>query len=149
MGHNRMASRIAIPVLGLVGMGISGYLTYTGWQGVEPVCLSGDDCATVLAGPYARVMGIPLSLLGLVMYAVLTGLGLLLLSKRRSGQGLIPLGIYVVALGGTLYSAYLFYLQLSEIHAFCTWCLASAGVVTTIFLLSLKQLSVQGREGHR
>ncbi|MFQ5827372.1 MAG: vitamin K epoxide reductase family protein, partial [Dehalococcoidia bacterium] len=112
-------------------------------------CLSGDDCATVLAGPYARVMGIPLSLLGLVMYAVLTGLGLLLLSERKSGQGLIALGTYAVALGGTLYSAYLFYLQLFEIHALCTWCLASAVVVTTILLLSLKRLFAQGQKGHR
>ncbi len=131
----------AIPILGLVGMGISGYLTYTGWKGLEPVCLPVSDCASVLASPYARVGGIPLAVLGLAMYGVLTGLGLWLRATGSGArQGPVTLALYVVALGGTLYSAYLFYLQLTEIHAFCTWCLASAAVVSAILLLSIKQL---------
>ena len=138
-------TRKAIPILGFVGLGISGYLTYVTWKGVEPLCLPLSDCSTVLASPYAKVRGVPVALLGLVMYAVLTGLGLWGWRGRKSWQGLIYLGTYGVALTGTLYSAYLFYVELFEIHAFCTWCLVSALIVAIILALSARMVIVAGQ----
>jgi uncharacterized membrane protein len=133
-------ARKAIPILGFVGLCISGYLTYVSWKVVEPVCLPLSDCSTVLANPYAKVQGVSLAVLGLAMYVVLTGLGLLGWQAKNPREGLISLGTYGVALTGTLYSAYLFYLELFEIHAVCTWCLASALVVAIILVLSLRRL---------
>ncbi len=112
-----------------------------GWKGLEPICLPISDCASVLASPYARVMGVPLAVLGLAMYSILTSLGLWLWAAGGGARlGPVTLATYVVALGGTLYSAYLFFLQLTEIHALCTWCLSSAAVVTAILVLSIKYL---------
>lgn len=128
-----------MPILGLVGMGISSYLTYVDLKGIKPVCLPLSDCNAVLSSAYSHFLGVPLALLGLLMYTVLTCLGLLLLRKKNEG-GLMALATFSLALTGTLYSGYLFYLQLSEIHAFCTWCLASALVVTAITALSLRRL---------
>jgi len=142
----RLATRMAVPILGLVGMGISSYLTYVHWTGEEAVCLPLTDCTTVLTSPYAEVWGVPLSLLGLLMYTLLTGLGFWLLRTKDGGQGLIALVTYAVALTGTLYSAYLFYLEAFEIHAFCPWCLASGLVVVTILVLSLRSLFPAGRQ---
>ena len=120
-------------------MGISSYLTYVDLKGIPPLCLPLSDCNAVLSSAYSHFMGVPIALLGLLMYTVLTCLGFLLLRKKNEG-GLIALATFSLSLTGTLYSGYLFYLQLSEIHAFCTWCLASAVVVTTIMALSLKML---------
>lgn len=141
----RFTTRMAVPILGLMGMGISSYLTYVHWTEVEPVCLPMTDCASVLSSPYAHLWSIPLSLLGLLMYVFLTSMGFLLLREKSEWNGLIALGTYAVALSGTLYSAYLFYLELFEIHAFCSWCLASCLVVTSILVLSLKKLLSTGR----
>ncbi len=134
------AIRMAVLVLGLVGIGISGYLTYIDLSGVEPVCLPYTDCVTVLATPYARMLGVPVALLGLLIYALLTGLGLLLVRKKGERQSLIALGTYSAALAGTLYSLYLVYLEIFEIHAFCSWCLASGLVIATILVLSLRMI---------
>ncbi|MDP2744346.1 MAG: vitamin K epoxide reductase family protein, partial [Dehalococcoidia bacterium] len=135
-------TRTLVAVLALVGVFISGYLTYVELKGIEPVCLPEAACDVVLSSPYARVWGVPLALLGLLMYALLMGLGLLDRGRKTGKQGLAPVGIFSVALAGTLYSAYLFYLQAVEIHAFCTWCLASALVVSAILVLSGRRLIV-------
>ncbi len=139
-----LAIRTAIPILGLVGMGISSYLTYVHYQYAEPICLAGLDCNSVLFSRYAQIWGLPISLLGFLMYALLTVCGLLLLRKQKEGSSLIALGVYAMALSGTLYSVYLTYLELFKIHAFCSWCLGSALVITSILVLSLMNLSASG-----
>ena len=50
------------------------------------------------------------------------------------------MGIYSAALAGTLYSLYLVYLEIFEIHAFCSWCLASGLVMATMLVLSLRMV---------
>ncbi len=138
------ATRMPVPILGLVGVGISAYLTYVHYAKVKAICLPQANCDAVLASPYAQMWGVPLSLIGALMYAFLSALGFLFLRQRNEGEGLIALGTYAIALSGTLYSAYLFYLELFEIHAFCTWCLASALVIVCILVLSLVNLSSAG-----
>jgi len=142
--HSNMGIHLAIPILGLAGMGISGYLTYIHYQNLNSICLFGAKCDEVLTSPYSQIWGIPLALFGLFMYAVLTVMGLLLLSKRIARQDLLALGIYAVALSGTLFSIYLYYLEIFEIHAFCTWCIASSLVMFSLLACSLINLKKSG-----
>lgn len=134
--------KIAIPVLGLIGMGISSYLTYIHYRSINSVCLLASNCDLVLTSPYARVWGIPLSLFGLLMYACLTILGFLMLTNNIKRKNLIATGIYSLALSGTMFSIYLYYLEIFEIHAFCSWCIASSLVIFSLFALSLVNLKV-------
>lgn len=136
---------LAISILGLVGMCISGYLTYVHYEEIKPVCLPSANCDAVLSSPYAQIWGVPISLLGLLMYAFLTGLGFLLWRKRGEWQETISLGIYTTALSGLLFTLYLYYLEIFEIHDFCTWCIASSLVILVIFMLSLINLFARGR----
>lgn len=138
--RSALAIRIAIPILGLAGMGISGYLTYIHYQWTEPICLKGLDCNSVLFSPYAQIWGIPISLLGFLVYALLTVGSLLLPSKQIIRSSLVALAIYAMALSGTLYSVYLTYREAFTIHAFCSWCLGSALVITSILVLSFINL---------
>jgi uncharacterized membrane protein len=138
-----LAIRIMIPVLGLAGMGISGYLTYVHYRWVEPVCFAGLDCNSVLFSPYATLWAVPISLLGLVMYSFLTVGGLFLLHKQKRVSSLSALGIYTLAFSGVLYSLFLIYREF-KMHAFCSWCLASALVITCILGLSLLNLGYLG-----
>ncbi len=102
--------RILRAVLGgLAGAGmlISAYLTWAHFAGVDPVCVAGSHgCQTVQASRYATVLSVPVSVLGLAAYA---GLMLAALWKGEAGA---YLGL-LVALIGTLFSAYLTYPEVS------------------------------------
>jgi uncharacterized membrane protein len=109
--------------LAVAGLLISAYLTLTHVLGVAPVCISGSGgCETVQASRYAAILGVPVAALGVVAYAAL------LFSAVLRGEAGIYLGL-LVSLVGTLFSAYLTYLEVFVIHALCQWCLASAAIM--------------------
>jgi len=125
-GH--IARRVFLGALAMVGLLISAYLTWVHYMGVVPVCVGGSGgCKTVQTSIYATILGVPVAVLGLVGYS-----GLLLSVSLRGEVG-IYLG-FLVALVGTLFSAYLTYLELFVIHAICEWCLASAAVMVAALL---------------
>ena len=68
-------------------------------------------------------------MVGLVGY---TGL---LLSASLRGEVGVYLG-FLVALVGTLFSAYLTYLEVFVIHAICEWCVASAALMVGALICS-------------
>ena len=140
---------LAIAVLGLVGTAISAYLAYAHYQHVSTLCLPNMECDAVLSSRYAQLWDIPLSLLGLGMYVVLVVLGVLIWRGPPAWQGLVGLGAYAVALSATVFSLYLYYLEIFEIEAFCTWCVASSLVVFALMALtsiSLRAVSRSARQ---
>ena len=115
--------RILLFVLAVLGLAISAYLTWTHYAGLTPVCTgSGEGCETVQSSRYASLLGIPVALLGLIAYG---GLVFSAVLWRRIG---IYLGL-LISLVGTLFSAYLTYLEIFVIGALCQWCLASAAIM--------------------
>ena len=123
MRGKRRGLRFVLGALAVVGLLISGYLTWVHYAGVAPVCVGGSGgCETVQASSYATILGVPVAVLGLVGYS-----GLLLAALLRGEAG-VYLGL-LVALVGTLFSAYLTYLELFVIHAICEWCVASAALM--------------------
>jgi uncharacterized membrane protein len=118
-------TRLVLLVLAVLGFLISAYLTWTHFAGLAPVCTgSGQGCETVQSSRYAQVLGIPVALLGLIAYG---GLIFSVAVWREIG---IYLGL-LISLVGTLFSAYLTYLEIFVIGALCQWCLASAAIMVT------------------
>jgi uncharacterized membrane protein len=125
-GH--IARRAILGALAMVGLLISAYLTWIHYMGVAPVCVGGSGgCETVQTSSYATIFGVPVAVLGLVGYA-----GLLFSALLRGEAGVYL--AFLVALVGTLFSAYLTYLELFVIHALCQWCLASAAIMVAALL---------------
>jgi uncharacterized membrane protein len=115
-------------MLALLGFLISAYLTWTHFAGLTPVCTgNGHGCETVQSSRYAQVLGIPVALLGLVAYG---GLIFSVALWREIG---IYLG-FLISLVGTLFSAYLTYLEIFVIGALCQWCLASAAIMVAALI---------------
>jgi uncharacterized membrane protein len=114
--------------LAVVGLGIAGYLTYTHYFGLAPVCLASGGCDIVQSSKYATQFGIPVPVLGLIGYVVMIGL---LFLKSEFGR---LIGV-VFCVGSFAFSAYLTYLELFKIHAICTWCVTSATIATIIMVL--------------
>ena len=115
--------RVVLLALAVLGGLISAYLTWTHFAGLTPVCTgSGEGCETVQSSRYASILGIPVALLGLVAYG---GLVFSAILWREAG---VYLG-FLISLVGTLFSAYLTYLEIFVIGALCQWCLASAAIM--------------------
>ncbi len=119
-------------VLCLSGIGVSGYLSAKRLTGGSLVCTRWAQCDTVNNSPYAKIAGIPVSFIGLVGYFLMLGLCVAALQQDgRSQRSLLMLG-FLGALGGVAFSVYLTYLEIYVIEAICSWCVASAIIITLL-----------------
>lgn len=121
----------AIIVLSLIGLLLSVYLTYLHYtKGQAAFCSQGSDCDFVRNSSYSTMLGIPVALLGAVGYALIFWFAYVSMSRRPRWVLL-----YIISLAGFAFSAYLTYVELFEIHAVCGYCVASAVIMTAIFIL--------------
>ncbi len=138
----KLFSSLLIIVLSLIGLADASYLTYQKAMGIIPPCLPGFQCEVVLRSPYANIGSIPLSALGLVYYAIVFTLGVLVYLEKPLPQwlGLRKFGatstdaLKAVSVVGLVFSMYLMTLMGVIIHAWCTFCLISAATCFLLFL---------------
>ena len=119
-----------VPVLAVAGIGVSIYLASVEASGADAVCGPVGDCNAVQQSQYASIFGIPIGVLGIIGYGLL--LAAWVVSRAAHGT-LADLGLLLagaIALGGTLFSIYLTFLEPFVIGATCLWCLTSAGAIT-------------------
>ena len=67
------ALTLAIGILAVVGLGISAYLTYLHYAGLQPLCVASHGCEKVQSSHWSKLGGIPVATLGLVGYALIIG----------------------------------------------------------------------------
>ena len=118
---------ILFSALGLID---AGYLTYKHYTGGVVPCSLTNGCETVLSSQYSEVFGIPISLLGILFYAVVLILAVNILDNK------IKVFKFLLIISGIAFavSLVLVYLQFFVIKAICAYCLTSAGISTIIFL---------------
>jgi uncharacterized membrane protein len=133
-------SRMAIALLSLIGLIISGYLSLykLGYLGFIQ-CTTGG-CETVQSSRYAFFMGMPVAVWGMGAYVVLLTLSLVGLQPAWMRERWVAIALFATSSIGLVFTAYLTYLEAYVIHAWCQWCLVSAALVTLIFLLSIPGL---------
>ncbi|MFM2432979.1 MAG: hypothetical protein RLZZ511_4193 [Cyanobacteriota bacterium] len=135
----------ARPLMAIVaGLGIldTSYITYEKLTNAgSSICQAG--CSTVLNSPYAEVFNQPLALFGLLAYGVV-----LILAigpwiqpqdspERQQLEQTTQLPLTLLAAAMTLFSGYLMYLLIGQIHAVCYFCIASAIFSTTLLGLAI------------
>lgn len=123
--------------LGILGFVDAGYLTYEHYASAsnEVVCYFGmfSDCGRVLKSKYSEIYGVPLAVLGLIQYStIILASFFTLISKRRIGKYFLLL----LTLVGVVASTYFVYLQLLVIGSLCLYCMASALISVTLFLVA-------------
>lgn len=123
-----------IPVaLSGAGVAISGYLVSKRFTGGALACSRWAKCDTVNNSMYSAIYGVPVSVIGLLGYLVLLGLAVAALSSAVPRRRLVALSL-LLALGGVGFSIYLTYVEIYLIQALCSWCVASAIVITLLAL---------------
>jgi uncharacterized membrane protein len=131
----------AVPILALLGLSVALYLSYVEVSQVKAVCGPVGECNIVQASPYARLMGIPVAVLGVLSYLAVVALwiGQRTLSDRLSP--LVLLSLVILTIFGTGFSVYLTAIELFAIRAICVWCLSSAVVTTLLMILVAKSVN--------
>jgi len=126
-------------VVAIIGLIDAIYLTIH-YYTAEPVpCTITGGCEMVLTSPYAEVAGIPLAAFGAAAYFVAFALALLTVYGNPMTWKLFgALSLLMAA-----FSGYLIYVQAEYIHAFCQFCLLSAGTSFTLFILFLISIAAR------
>jgi len=129
--------RMAGALLSLLGLLLATYLYLYKIGKIGTLACGTGSCETVQLSPYSRFLGLEVAMIGICGYGLLLILGLLGLQAspgRRSWVGRLLL----VGSGlGLVFTCYLTYLELFLIEAICRWCVASAVIITLIFVASL------------
>src|SRR5574340_136648 len=128
---------IAAATLGIID---SIYLWIIKITNNKALCIQGvGDCWSVNTSIYSEVFGIPISVLGLLMYIAILVLWIML-PKNPFFQRNAPILTFGLTLLGVIFSAYLTYLEIAVIKAICQFCVISAILVVILFIVSLIQL---------
>ncbi|XVE82416.1 hypothetical protein DITRI_Ditri16bG0002900 [Diplodiscus trichospermus] len=133
--------------LGAIGLVGTAYLTYLKLFDSDAICpLGGSNCGDVLNNDYSVIFGVPLPLVGLVAYGIVTALSL-----QLSGKSL-PFGISerfgrLQLLGTTTTmasaSAYFLYLLSTKFAGTsCSYCLMSALLSFSLYFISIKDVAL-------
>ena len=133
---------IVIPILSIIGLGASIYLTYVEVTHTRALCGPVGDCNAVQSSPYAKLFGVlPIGIIGALGYIAILVTWLWRRFRTDSLSKIAGPLMYGMALFGTLFSIYLTYLELFVIHAVCIWCLISAVIITALMLLNLPPIT--------
>lgn len=124
-----------IIILSIVGIFDSSYLTFEHYNNTIPPCSTSFfslDCGSVLRSSYAVMFGVPLALIGVIHYSLLTFFIILAVIFRKKAA-FYP--IVLLSVIGFVSSLYFVYLQVVVIGAICFYCMVSALNSILIFIV--------------
>jgi len=130
-------------LLSLGGLADSVYLTVTHLTGENVTCVASSGCSEVLSSAYASVGKIPLAAFGALGYFVAFSLATL----AAFGYARARTFLTVVIAGMLATTLWLLYVQAFVLHAFCDFCLLSAGL--TLVLAAIVAAGYFNRRKHR
>lgn len=150
---NEILMKAFIVVLAVGGFFIARYIRRHKTQNTPLVCPVRFDCHTVVHSDYARFLGIPVEILGMLYYALTAIVYLIfILSPYTISYNYISLynipflsqyGFYInisimfcLSLVAFLFSAYLIVVQIFILKKGCSWCIVSAFVCLVIFIIT-------------
>jgi uncharacterized membrane protein len=131
----KIAAKFAIPaaIFALVGIIDASYLTWHHLKHELVPCSIVSGCETVLTSSYAEIAGIPLAGFGLAAYVFAFILAVSAFLWNRKLWFLFGLQVCLM----TVFTIWLLYLQAYVIKAFCQFCLLSAAVTFTLFIITI------------
>lgn len=138
--RRRVEPSLVVAVLGLL---LSIYLTIEHFTSAAVLaCPEGAtiNCAKVTSSQWSVLFGVPVAVLGLAYFVVMTLLVMPMAWRRRN----LDLVRVIAAAGGAVMVLYLIYVELFDVRALCLWC---TGVhVCTVVLLGLVLWRTAGRD---
>jgi uncharacterized membrane protein len=131
-----MTRRMLTALIALVGLFIAVYLALYKAGIIGTLACGTGSCETVQLSRWATFLGLPVAAWGAGYYALVVALALAGIQDRWAESRRLSLTMLIVTGWGVVFSAWLTYLELFVIHAICRWCVVSAVLAVTIFVLA-------------
>jgi uncharacterized membrane protein/glutaredoxin len=113
--------------LSMIGIGLTGYLSYSAWSGgAVRGCDAGSGCDVVLTSRWAEMFGLPTAFWGMLAYTGLAGTAFI---RRADTHWKYA---WIGGLLGAAYSVYLTVVSLTVLDATCPYCLTSLALMAAI-----------------
>ncbi|QPN57508.1 vitamin K epoxide reductase family protein [Synechococcus sp. CBW1107] len=135
--------RVVMAILATIGAIDTGAITLKRWGLIGPLSCPGgaEGCDKVLNSVWGSLFGQPLSLFGFLAYATVLVLAVLPLVLRGEARSAIAerswWGLFLFSGGMAVFSLLLMGLLVFKIKAFCFFCVLSAVLSLSLFVLSL------------
>ena len=124
--------------IGAAGVAISAYLTTVHYAKAPLVCSSSGvvNCERVLSSGYSSLFGVPISVGGIVWFALLAALGLAALLRTPEPRWLQPAQV-VWGFLGLLTVIYLIGVEALALGVLCAWCTALHALIVAALVLAI------------
>jgi uncharacterized membrane protein len=132
-----MTKRMWMALISLLGLFLGAYLTLYKFGFIGTLVCGVSSCEQVQTSRWSVFMGLPVATWGLGFYALMLVLAIVGMQERYADSRPLSLAMLGLAAWGALFTAWLNYLEAFVIHAWCEWCLFSAGMVLVLFILAL------------
>jgi uncharacterized membrane protein len=132
--------RQATALLALTGCFIALYLWLHKIGVIGQLTCGTGSCEAVQASRYADFGGLPVALYGVIGYAMLFAVSLVGALPANLSRRELDVALAILASIGFAFTLYLTAIELFVLHEICRWCVASAVIITAIWLLNLAGL---------
>jgi uncharacterized membrane protein len=129
-----------LAALALTGVFVSTYLTLYKLGYIGQLKCAVGSCETVNTSQWATLLGLPVAAWGLGFYVSALLLAMLSIQEKYADSRAFSVAFVVLTGWGVVFSGWLTYLELFVINAICMWCVISACIVATMFLVSIADL---------
>ena len=153
---SRKWPKIFIALLSTIGIVDTGSITLKNWGLFSSLsCPGGKGCDAVLNSPWGSLysnnqINIPLSLAGLITYSSILLITIILTLKIFSPKDKLSKTLwwllYLISCGSSVFSFLLINIMFFKIQAFCIFCILSAVLSLSIFILTIIGAKFDNRE---
>lgn len=132
-----MTKRMWMALISLLGLFIGVYLTLYKFGYIGTLACGVGSCEKVQTSRYSMFLGLPVATWGIGFYVSMLALSLAGMQPKYEESRGLPKLMLALTGWGVLFTGWLNYLEGFVIHAWCEWCLFSAGMVLVLFILSV------------
>ena len=133
-------------MLGMAGMGVAAYLTYSHYANQPIACAGLHGCQAVENSEYSKLVGIPVAVLGMLFCAGLLALVVARLVRLPLTEEWASVAAFSMTLTGVAFAAYLTYIELFVVEDVCIWCASFATIITVAWLITIVDVLAPTKE---
>tara|TARA_Y100001933_G_scaffold230897_1_gene248285 strand:- start:833 stop:1780 length:948 start_codon:yes stop_codon:yes gene_type:complete len=149
--------KILIAILSTIGVVDTGSITLKDWGILNSLSCPGlnNGCENVLNSPWGNLftnsqISIPLSFLGLISYSAILFIALILtlniIPNKQNLKNFFWWILYLISCSSSVFSLLLINIMFTKIEAFCLFCVLSAILSFSIFILTIIGANFESRE---